>query len=451
MSTHSTLSTVRRRLLGVLFIVVIVSLIGLTVAVYKQAFTSVVPVTLQTDHVGNQLQEASDVKVRGLIVGEVRKVTSKGDGAVVELALQPDKVNMIPANVTAQLLPKTLFGERYVDLEPPKSPSSAHLKKGDVIGQDRSGAAIELERVLSNLMPLLQAVQPQKLSTTLTALSQALANRGQPLGQTMVQLNQYLGQFNQQLPNLEADLKQLATFTDTYSQAAPNLVRALSDMATTSKTLVEQQNNLANLYSTLTTTSQDLTGFLRANKNNLIQLADTSQPTLNVLAKYAPAYPCFLKQMAQSVPLMDQIWGKGTNQPGLHVTLEITKDRGKYVPNQDEPQYADKRGPRCYDISPRPEPFPQYPPDGPVKDGSKAPPAARSTNDGVLPPATATSPQSTSTSSAGYGLGLPNSPAEEDFLAAMLAPQLGVQPQDMPNWTSLLVGPLFRGAEVTLK
>jgi phospholipid/cholesterol/gamma-HCH transport system substrate-binding protein len=410
MSTNTTLSTVRRRLLGVTFIVVIVSLIGMTIAVYKDAFTRVVPVTLQTDHVGNQLQQASDVKVRGLLVGEVRKISTKGNGAELELALQPDKVNMIPANVTARLLPKTLFGERYVDLEAPKQASSKHLKSGDVITQDRSSSAIELERVLGNLMPLLQAVQPQKLSTTLTALSQALQNRGQPLGQTMVQLDQYLGQFNQQL-----------------------------------------QRNLANLYSTLTVTSQDFTSFLQANKSNIIQLADTSEPTLQLLAKYAPAYPCFLKQMAQSVPLMDKIWGKGTNQPGLHVTLEVTQNRGKYVPNQDEPKYADTRGPRCYDINPRPEPFPQYPPDGPVKDGSKAPPAARSTNDGVLPPATSTNPQSTAPSSAGYGLGLPNSPAEEDFLAAMIAPTLGVQPKDVPNWSSVLVGPLYRGAEVTLR
>jgi hypothetical protein len=86
-----------------------------------------------------------------------------------------------------------------------------------------------------------------------------------------------------------------------------------------------------------------------------------------------------------------------------------------------------------------------------VRDGSKAPPAARGSTGGLLPPATATNPQSTSTQSAGYGLGVPNSPAEEDFLAAMLAPQLGVQPQDMPNWTSLLVGPIYRGAEVTLR
>ena len=49
-----------------------------------------VHVTLQTDKVGNQLAPPSDVKLRGLIVGEVREVTADGATATVELALDPD-------------------------------------------------------------------------------------------------------------------------------------------------------------------------------------------------------------------------------------------------------------------------------------------------------------------------------------------------------------------------
>ena len=55
-----------------------------------------------------------------------------------------------------------------------------------MIAQDRSATAVEVERVLDDLLPLLQAVQPQKLATTLGALSQALQGRGEQLGQTLV-------------------------------------------------------------------------------------------------------------------------------------------------------------------------------------------------------------------------------------------------------------------------
>ena len=34
-------------------------------------------------------------------------------------------------------------------------------------------------------------------------------------------------------------------------------------------------------------------------------------------------------------PLMEKALGKGTNEPGLHVTLTVQDPRGKYVPGRD--------------------------------------------------------------------------------------------------------------------
>ncbi|MEU7525755.1 MCE family protein [Saccharothrix sp. NPDC042600] len=447
---------ITRRLLGVVFIAVIALFLSLTVALYNDAFTKVVKVTLKTDRVGNQLQLASDVKVRGLVVGEVADIRTEGDGAVLELALHPDQVHHIPGNVSARLLPKTLFGERYVNLVVPKQPDLAnHLDQGDVIEQDRSSSAIELERVLDDLMPVLQAVQPEKLATTLTAMSQALDNRGKQLGETLVQLDGYLGELNPQLPAIKQGISKLAEVSDVYADAAPDLVQALSDATVTSRTLVDQRDKLLAMYGTLTTTAVDLNSFVTVNRNNLIQLADVSRPTLELLAKYAPEYPCLLKGLTEFKPIMDQVFGKGTDEPGLHITLEITANRGKYEPGKDEPEYADKRGPRCYDIVPRPDPFPQYPPEGAVKDGSTSPPPARNATDGLLPPNTGQiNPDGTVVSSAPGGPALApslaNSPEEMDFLNALLAPQFGLRKSEMPSFTALLLGPLYRGAEVTV-
>jgi phospholipid/cholesterol/gamma-HCH transport system substrate-binding protein len=220
----------------------------------------------------------------------------------------------------------------------------------------------------------------------------------------------------------------------------------------TSKTVAEQRDNLSTLYGTLTTASTDLQTFLTVNKNNLIRLADTSRPTLELLAKYAPEYPCFLRQMAETIPKLDTAFGKGTNEPGLHVTLEIVVNRGAYKPGQDEPRYQDKRGPRCYDFKQFPNPFPQHPPDGPLKDGSKPPAASRTAQDGVLPPSLIGQViGGTGPSGASMDFGLPNSHAEQDFVAAMMAGQLGVHPEEVPRWTTLLAAPVFRGAEVITK
>ncbi len=97
----------------------------------------------------------------------------------------------IPADVTAQMLPTTLFGARFVALVPPPGAPAGGpaLAAHSTIAQDRSADAIELEQVLDNVMPLLTAVQPQKLAATLNAVATALDGRGTELGTTLVQLD----------------------------------------------------------------------------------------------------------------------------------------------------------------------------------------------------------------------------------------------------------------------
>ncbi|WP_433870327.1 MCE family protein [Saccharopolyspora sp. CA-218241] len=386
MSARGALTAVRRRLLGVALLLVIALFLATTIAFYQKAFTPTVDVVLRAESAGNQLLPDSDVKVRGMIIGRVTDIESTGDGARMELALEPDKAEQLPANVTARLLPRTLFGERYVSLQLPERSAGA-LASGDVIRQDRSAAGIELEQVLSDVMPVLQAVHPADLASTLNALDQALEGRGRELGETLSRLNTYLDGLNPALPDLQANLRELVGVAETYEQAAPDVLAALENFSTTSRTLVEQRAELTALTTQLTTTSGDLTGFLRANRENLIGLGEGARPTLDVLAKYSPQFPCFLGEMAEFTPKLREVFGEGTDEPGLHITLEVVAHRGKYVPNRDEPEFADKRGPRCYNLMPLPNPIPEYPPDGPFEDGSVPPPASRPIDGGLNPPA----------------------------------------------------------------
>ncbi|MGW9308645.1 MCE family protein [Saccharomonospora azurea] len=438
----STGATVRRRLLGLLLVGVLVGGIALSVAIYNRAFSEHVTVRLQADEIGNQLAPNSDVKVRGLIVGRVGDIQATPDGTELVLQLDPEHAELVPANVSARFLPKTLFGERYVDLEIPEQPSMSSLVDGDVITQDRTEEAVRLDRALDNLLPVLQAVQPEKLSSTLSAISTALEGRGEQLGRTLSELGDYLSELNPHVPKLQENLRELAQFSDTLSDVAPDLLTTLDNLTTTSRTVVEQSFNLDTLYRTVTTASSNLDTFLDANQSNLISLGETARPTAELLAKYAPSYPCFLGQMAELVPRIDESFGKGTNKPGLHATLEITVDRGPYKAGQDEPEYGDKRGPRCYAMDEYPDPFPQHPPDGPLRDGTVHPPAARTSGNGL-------------NDSAGGGAAPAGNPAntagEHALVAQLVGPRVGLDPAEVPEWGSLLVAPLYRGAEVTVE
>ncbi|GAA2971105.1 MCE family protein [Streptomyces drozdowiczii] len=436
MTSRATRTTTRRTA-GVAFFLVPAVLIWVSVAVYDKDFTNDATVTVRTSSVGNEMHENADVKLRGVVVGQVRNIAADGDGARLTLAIQPDKLDRIPADVTAQMLPTTLFGERFVALVPPAVPSTKTLGAGDVIPQDRSSNAIELEEVLDNVLPLLTAVKPEKLSATLNAVSTALEGRGEKLGDTLVKLDAHLQRFNPQLPTLNEDIKELVKVSRLYADSAPDVLDALTDFTTTSGTLAEQQANLANVYGSTTASARDVTAFLQRNKDNLIRLAASGRPTLETLAKYSSEFPCTLRTVANFVPAMDKALGKGTDQPGLHVTLKTVPSKGKYVAGKDTPVYNATGGPHCYSV-----PYV----------GATVPTADARTTAADTPsqpgPDTGTPVE---VPAANPSLGMPNSPQESRLVNELVAPSLKVRPQALPEWSSVLIGPAFRGVEVKLK
>ena len=111
------------KVLGVAFLCLLLLGVWLTYGIFTKKFVDYDRVTLRTSTLGLQLPERADVKIRGVIVGEVLDFDSDPEGAVVTLGLFPDEVDTIPANVTGSIVPKTLFGEKYVALEVPAEPA----------------------------------------------------------------------------------------------------------------------------------------------------------------------------------------------------------------------------------------------------------------------------------------------------------------------------------------
>ena len=369
------LSPIRRRSMGVALILVMLLIVGLCLANFNKVFKPTETVYLRTATVGNQLSKQGDVKVRGVIVGEITSIDSDGSGAVIEMAMSPDFLPTIPSNTTATLIPKTLFGERYVSLSIPPDASPRPLQEGDTIAQDRSSNATETEQVLNNLLPVLTAVQPEKLSDTLGAVSQALSGRGEQLGNTLVLLNQYVEGLNPSLPDLQANLRALAPTADIYNQAAPDLILALDNLVTTSRTLVEQRAAFESTFRSVTSASDVTTAFLAANRENIIELAATSRPILELLARYSSEFPCLFRQLTDVTP--EDQRRAAARRPASRSTPRSRSTTASTCPARSR-SYLDTRGPRCYQIEGQ---APQFPPGGPIRDGSIPPDPSRATQD----------------------------------------------------------------------
>jgi virulence factor Mce-like protein len=434
-----TLVRTRNHAYGVGFLVVLVLLVGLSIAAFQKRFTPVVTVGLKTDRIGSQLQEASDVKLRGIIVGEVRSIRTTRSGADLTLALKPEMVGLIPADVSARLLPKTLFGERYVDLVTPQAGDTTRpIREGDVIPQDRTKVAIELEQVFEDLLPLLRAVDPAKLSTTLNALATALEGRGTQLGQNLVLVDKYFKAFNPKLPVLQADISGLADLASTYAVAAPQLVSALKNLITTNTTIVEKQDALAGFLASTAGFANTTADFLDANGQRIIQVGRVTRPTTEVFARYAPQYPCFSEALVNWLPRIDDAFRDNT----FHITIEISSaQRPAYKPGE-EPRWGENRGPSCLGL-PNPGGGQANPRQGlHFNDGT----SSSGSSAGSALPAMFTGAQ-------GAGIpdpdaGLAGTAAEQEVVAALLSTDGTARPSAI---TTLLAGPMLRGSVVNQK
>ncbi len=133
---------------GIAALVLVLALVWLTYAVFTKKFTHDLPATVTSDGVGLELSRNADVKLRGVIVGRVAAITSDGTDAEIHLALDPDLAGTIPARVEAYLVPKTLFGEKYVDLRPLAGAGGTAITAGARIAQ--GSLPPEVEQVLND-------------------------------------------------------------------------------------------------------------------------------------------------------------------------------------------------------------------------------------------------------------------------------------------------------------
>jgi phospholipid/cholesterol/gamma-HCH transport system substrate-binding protein len=418
------------KLLGVVFLCLLLLAVWLTYAVFTKKFTDYDEVKLETSSIGLQLPKRADVKIRGVIVGEVLDFSATGDGAELTLGLDPDQIDTIPPNVTGSIVPKTLFGEKYVSLVVPEDPEPGHLEAGATI--ERTQVSVEVEKVLSDLYPLLRTVQPADINLTLNALATALEGRGDQLGDNIETVDSYLRRINPKIPQLVDDLRLTAQVSDTYAAAMPQIATILDNTVKTTGTLEDREARLHALFDDVAGFSDTARGFLAENGDNLIRLSQIGGAEFRVFGRYAPEYSCLTRGIVNAGKLQAEAFRGFT----LHIVLETLPNQPRPYDADDQPHFGEDRGPSCLHL-PNP-PWSQSNPNRhqPDFDDGVDEPTGKGTSRVV--------PNQFFRTTAG-------TPQESALLRSVLGPALGVDADDVPDLGLMLVGPMARGAEVSLR
>lgn len=241
-------------------------------------------VEAQLADAGGSLVKNADVKMNGVIVGSVAGITrGPTEGVRVRLDVPRERLQQIPRNVVARILPATVFGTSYVDLTTHGNNDEESLRAGAVIPADKTQGTLELQQALDDIDSLTNALGPAELASAIGSAAQMLDGRGQQIGVTIDRLNGYLGKLNPRMPLVREDARKLAASVGVAQKIAPDLLAATNDALVTARTVVEQKAQIARLISGGTSLSRVSGKFLGANEEQIIRFLDNSVALLDAV------------------------------------------------------------------------------------------------------------------------------------------------------------------------
>ena len=333
-----------RPVAGMLTVLALAVVVVVAVGLFRDSFTRTVPVTVIADRAGLVMYPDAKVKINGAQVGKVASIEPLPDGgAALHLAIDPAAVDVIPANVGAEITSSTVFGSKFVELVAPAQASPAAVRAGTVI-QGGDHVTVELNTVFEKLVSVLSTVEPAKLNQTLGALSTSLHGRGGQFGQTLAALDSALSTLNPALDSLNDALEVSPTVFDAVADASPDLLATLDNTSRIADTVVDRRDSLDALLISAIGLADLGNDVLSTNRGPLADVVHLLVPTTDLTNKYNPALYCGI---AGLIPLAT---GPGLPVPGAVLLQGFFLGRERYRYPGNLPKVAATGGPQCTDL-----------------------------------------------------------------------------------------------------
>ncbi len=258
-------------------------------------------VTANFARAGQLLRAGSDVKMRGVLVGAVKNIDITRSGkARIEMRIFPEQ--QIPRNVGAAIRAKTLFGEKFVELQIPDAMSPGKLREGDEIPESRTIPPFEVETILEKGVPVLNAIDPEAFGAALHALAKGFVGNEQALRNATLQSEKLLTETERTLPNLERNLVHLKNFAAALNDTDDSFLKALDGLSAVGEAIRSHPDEFRRTVDALVPLATDLGDVLTARQQDLADIAGDGRRVLDEVAERA-------KNLPRVVELLDSFLG----------------------------------------------------------------------------------------------------------------------------------------------
>jgi phospholipid/cholesterol/gamma-HCH transport system substrate-binding protein len=334
------------KLEGVVLLVVGALVLALVYLQFRGDFTPKTQLTMVATRAGLVMDQGGKVTYNGVEIGRVASISeTEHDGrpaAKLLLDVDPKYLELIPANVAANIKATTVFGNKYVSFTSPKNPLPQAITPQHVI--DATSVTTEFNSLFQTITSITEKVDPVKVNLTLSAAAYALNGLGDKFGASIVNGNAILDDVNPRMPKIRHDIQRLAELGDTYAKASPDLWGFLNNAVTTARTLNAHQKDLDAALLAAVGFGNTVGDVIERGGPYLARGATDQVPTTQLLNKYSPELLCTIRNFDDVRKIADGVVG-GTNGYSLKASIEILGAENPYVYPDNLPRLNAKGGP----------------------------------------------------------------------------------------------------------
>ncbi|MFC4003548.1 MCE family protein [Prauserella oleivorans] len=423
-------STATLAVRGIVVAVAVLLGAGALVAVGTGAsFTAAPTITAVLPASAGPIRANSPVQYHGVTVGRLAAVDGDLDGATLTLRMDAELIGQVPANVEVRLLPRSLFGDQYIDLAVPAGDRPrGGLSGGVTLAADTSGRTVQLYDTYARFYDVITQLRPADLQVALTALSDTLRGRGAELGTMIDYAAALMDEAPPLLDSLGEDITTVARLSREVSGAAPDLLRSLDNAVALSRTVVSERDSLREVLAAGIEGTASAERLLVDHGERVVQLTEAARPVSEVLSRY----PHIAGEALDAAGFFLD-GGKRVFSSGLFkIEAGLTFDQPYPYTAEDCPRYPGLNGQNCGQ-APSSRYERQFPQPLPRQARQQEPPHPE-------PPPT------------GGVTGPVGSSQEKEAMRRLgpLVPGLPGGTADEPDLLALLLGPLVRGERVVV-
>jgi virulence factor Mce-like protein len=276
------IARLRTILIGSLVIAVLGTAVVVGVRAAYGAFRDYYYVSVHLPRAGQQVQPGSDVRIRGVNVGKVVDIELVDRSA--RLTLQIEDRYSVPKSSEAVVSLKTFLGSKFIDLRFDPNDSSEELADGDAI--ERAAVGPELEDALDDGTSILEALDPQDVSTVVTELARASRGHGSDIARGLDANSELSGVF---ASTLDPQVQALRDFRVLFGALAPkgadmNALAAAVNEGVPVYASDEAQRALARALDGLVPFSDDFADLIIFNRRDFDRMMDAGDLLLTTIA-----------------------------------------------------------------------------------------------------------------------------------------------------------------------